>query len=91
MLKIKAMITDQRLLVAAFHAADLRHDGEESRGFISVCVCVCAPWHTGRKVSVHPRDKFNGQRNSVTHTAQSEEERKSLDGQRKWVETIRPR
>lgn len=68
----------------------------ETRGervsWVYFCVYVCAPWHTGRKVSVHPRDKFNGQRSSVTHTAQqSEEERKSLDRHRKWVETIRPR
>lgn len=76
-LKIKTMITDQRLLVAAFHAADLRHGGKVSRGFIS----VCTPWYTGSKVSVHHKDKFSGQRSSVTHTAssQSRKERAYID------------
>lgn len=52
MLKIKAMITDQRLLVAAFHAADLRHEGKESRGFISVCMCVHPGTQEGRYQSI---------------------------------------
>lgn len=38
MLKIKEMMADQRLLVAAFPAADLRHEGKVFHGFISVCV-----------------------------------------------------
>lgn len=50
-LKIKTMITDQRLLVAAFHAADLRHGGKVSRGFIS----VCTPWY--RKQGISPSQR----------------------------------
>lgn len=48
----------QRLLVAAFHAADFKHEGKVSYGFIS----VCTPWYTGRTVSVHHKDNFSGQR-----------------------------
>lgn len=82
MLKIKAMITDQRLLVAAFHAADLRHGEKVSHGFIS----VCTPWYTGRKLSVHHKDKFNGHRSLVIHTAtgQNRKERAYIDRGSGW-------
>lgn len=74
MLNIKAMITDQRLLVAAFHAADLRQGGK--------CLMGLFLWYTGKKVSVHHKDKFNGQRSLVTNSNQPEQEGKSLYRQR---------
>lgn len=86
MLKIKAMITDQRLLVAAFHAAALRHGGKVFHGFISVCTSRYA----GRKVSVQ-RKVQRSKKLSNTHSKQTEQEGMSLYRQKLWVETIRHR